>query len=253
MAKPSIIAGNWKMHKTDAEAQALALALRKSIPSGSAQVVLCPPFIALAGVAQAISGSALHLGAQNLYPAKEGAFTGEISGAMLIALGCTYVIIGHSERRHILGEDDAFINRKLKAAGEVGLIPIFCVGETLDQRQAGKAFDAVWTQLEQGLADIPGEAIQKMVIAYEPVWAIGTGQVATLQQAVEVHRFIRDRLSAHRIDGQAPSILYGGSVNPANAADLLRETEIDGLLVGGASLEAQAFSHIVAAAQVKTR
>jgi triosephosphate isomerase (TIM) len=249
--RPRVVAGNWKMHKTGAEGAALArelVALFGARPPCA--VIVCPPFTALDAVSAALRGSAIGLGAQNLHAEPRGAFTGEVSGAMLAAAGCRYVIVGHSERRHGMGEDDALVARKLRAARRDGLTPIVCVGETLSERDQGQTADVLVRQIRatyEGLS--PAEA-QETLIAYEPVWAIGTGRVATPEQARDAHRIIRATLE--RVvgpgAGAAACVLYGGSVNAENAPRLFLEPEIDGALVGGASLEAASFFRIVAAA-----
>lgn len=246
-----IIAGNWKMNKTAAEAKLLVAGLRELLGDGPwpVEVVVCPPFTALPAVAEAIAGSAIGLGAQNLHPAASGAFTGEISAAMLRELGVRYVIAGHSERRTLFHETDADVNEKAKAALAAGLRPIVCVGETLQERESGRTEAVVTAQVKGSLADI-GEGLARCVVAYEPVWAIGTGLTATPAQAQEVHALIR-RLLAGLANGQtanAVRILYGGSMKPGNAAELLAQPDIDGGLIGGASLKADSFAAIVEAA-----
>ena len=214
------------------------------------EVALCPPFPALSAVGAALRGSGVHLGAQNLHPEPKGAFTGEVSGAMLAALGCRFVIVGHSERRHGMGEDDALVARKARAAQRDALIPIVCVGETLAEREADRTTEVLVRQVHavyEGLGEVPARAT---VIAYEPVWAIGTGRVATPEQAREAHRVIRatlDRVVAPGT-GESLAVLYGGSVTDQNAVALFGEAELDGALVGGASLEAAGFWRICAAA-----
>src|SRR5436190_18443014 len=246
------IAGNWKMNTTRAEGVALASAIAAKVGSSSAvDVAVCPPSLYLEAVGQAIKNSAVGLGAQNCYYESKGAFTGEISPQMVRDIGCTYVILGHSERRHIFKESSHDVNRKTLAALGVGLIPIVCVGETLDQRQANQTAAVVREQIEGSLAGLSADQMLKIVIAYEPVWAIGTGVVATPDQAEEVHADLR-RLLENGYNSQVASavrILYGGSVNAENAATLLSQPNIDGALVGGASLKADSFLAIVAAAQ----
>ena len=246
-----IVAGNWKMHKRREEAVNLALALVPLVSDvRSVDVVLCPPFTALAGVGEVLDGSGLHLGAQNMHPEDEGAFTGEVSAPMLLPLGVDHVILGHSERRQHFGEDDAFINRKVKKALEAGLTPILCVGETLEQRETGQTEDVVGGQLDGCLEDVQITEAEDLVIAYEPIWAIGTGQTASPEQAQEVHRFIRARLNQFfgaELAGKM-RLQYGGSVKPDNAAELMAQPDIDGALVGGASLDADAFAAIVRSA-----
>lgn len=243
-----IIAGNWKMYKNEAEAFELGTELKKRLEDVvSLKIVLCPPFTALFSVKKAIEGSNLFLGAQNMHWEDQGAYTGEISAKMLMSLGCSFVILGHSERRIHFGETNETINKKLKKAIEIGLSPILCVGEKLEQRETGKTEEVVEKQLEgafEGLEEIEAE---KVVIAYEPVWAIGTGKTATPKQANEVHRFIREKLGLLYKDeiAEKANILYGGSVKPENSKELLSEPDIDGALVGGASLKADSFEKIV--------
>ena len=243
-----LIAGNWKMYKDHKDAYAIAAALKEKLADISTiRIVLCPPFTSLQSVGQAIEGSSLLLGAQDIHWEREGAFTGEISAQMLLALGCKYVIIGHSERRLLFHESSKIVNLKLKTALKEGLSPILCIGETLQERERGKTEEVVEDQLKGAFEDITPEDIGKIVLAYEPVWAIGTGKTATPKQANDVHLFIRRKLEekygleiASRLN-----ILYGGSVKPENAKDLLKEPEIDGALVGGASLEVDSFEKIV--------
>ncbi len=252
MARRKIIAGNWKMNKTGAEAAVLASDFLKQIGSfNGCDMVLCPPFTALAAVKGALGGMAhVALGAQNLHQEKSGAFTGEISAAMLVDAGCRFVIVGHSERRQYFGETDALVNQKVKAAQAANLIPILCVGETLDVRDAGGTEKLVRTQVAGGLAGLSAGDTARLVLAYEPVWAIGTGRVATPAQAQEVHAWIRSELS-NLFGGGAAScirIQYGGSVKADNAKELLSQPDVDGALVGGASLEAAGFAAICKAA-----
>lgn len=213
-------------------------------------LAVCPPFVYLEAVGRAIAGSRVALGAQNMYHEPQGAFTGEISAAMLRDLGCRYVILGHSERRHVLGETDGQINKKVHAALGAGLTPIVCVGELLAEREAGETLEVIRRQFDGSLAGLSADQMRKTVIAYEPVWAIGTGRVATTQQAEEVHLDLRT-IMAERYNeevAQAVTIQYGGSVKPENAADLLAQPDIDGALVGGASLKADQFLGIAAGA-----
>lgn len=243
-----IVAGNWKMYKTDKEAYELASSLKDRLKDvDSVKVVLCPPFTALSSVKKGIEGSDILLGAQNMHWEPEGAFTGEISADMLLSLGCSFVILGHSERRNLFGETSEIINRKLKKALEAGLTPIVCVGEKLDEREAGKTEVVVEDHIKGAFDGLGLEEAAKAVIAYEPVWAIGTGKTATPKQANEVHRFIREKLSALYSKEMADSanILYGGSVKPENSKDLLKQADIDGALVGGASLKSESFEKIV--------
>jgi triosephosphate isomerase len=247
--RQNLIAGNWKMHKTVAEARALARDIRKGLASGSpAEVAVAPAYTALAAVKEEIAGSAIRLAAQDTFWEKQGAFTGAISPVMLQEVGCQYVIVGHSERRQYFGETDATVNRKLQAVLEAGLCPILCVGETLAERQAGRTLKVVGSQLREGLAGLASLTGETLVVAYEPVWAIGTGLTATPAQAQEVHAFIRGLLQEITGAAAAIRILYGGSVTPDNAASLLIEPDLDGALVGGASLKAESFLKIIAAA-----
>jgi triosephosphate isomerase (TIM) len=240
--------GNWKMYGTLAEARPLATGVRDGLKRvKDVETVLCPPFTALAAVAEILAGSAIALGAQDCHPEATGAHTGEIAPPMLLELGCRHVILGHSERRREIGEPDELINRKVRSALAHGLTPILCVGETAEERRQGLTFTTVEGQLRAGLAEVAGDAIAGVVLAYEPVWAIGTGANATPAQAGEVHGYLRGLLSelASKDTAGATRILYGGSVKPENVEPLIAEPEIDGALVGGASLNAQAFVTIV--------
>lgn len=243
-----LVVGNWKMHGTLGEARTLASAIRDGLkrPRG-VEVVLCPPFTALAAVGEILAGTPLRLGAQNCHWEAAGAHTGEISPAMLADLSCRYVLVGHSERRREMGETDAQINLKVRASLAHGLTPVLCVGETAEERHQGLTFTTVEGQLRAGLSGMTGDAIARSVLAYEPVWAIGTGQNATPAQAAEVHGYLRGLLSelASKEIAQGIRILYGGSVKAENADSLAVESEIDGALVGGASLNAQGFIAIV--------
>jgi triosephosphate isomerase len=233
-----LIVGNWKMNKTAAEARLLAQALARELAGlRSAEVVVCPPFTALPAVASAIQGSGIGLGAQNMHHEKSGAFTGEISGVSLKELGCTHVILGHSERRQFFGETDELVRRKVGAALEVGLVPIVCIGETRAERESGRTFDRLAAQFLDSVAPTVHESTV-IALAYEPVWAIGSDCAATPDQVVEVHRFLRELAARHCGQPWAESlrILYGGSVTPGNAAQLMARREINGVLVGGASL-----------------
>ncbi len=242
-----LIAGNWKMFKTVEEAKSLVHSLMSSCRGiKGREILICPPFSALFAIGVLLNGSQVKLGAQNLFWETQGAFTGEISGKMLKDLGCSYVIVGHSERRQYFLETDEWVNKKMKSAFLHGLTPVVCVGETLEEREAGKEFKVVETQIQHGLAGITNEEAQKIVIAYEPVWAIGTGKTATPEQAQEMHAFIRKILSQMvGTNAEKIRILYGGSVKPDNIDDLMRQADIDGGLVGGASLKAEDFSRIV--------
>ncbi len=242
-----LVAGNWKMHMTVSEAVSLAEALRTGLDDlRDREVLVCPPFTALLPVGAVLEGSPIALGAQNLYPADQGPHTGEISPAMLADLKCRYVILGHSERRHGLGEDDGFINRKVRAALQHSVRPLLCVGETLEEREAGQAVRVVSRQLRNGLAGITTERLRELAVAYEPVWAIGTGRTATPEQAREMHRAVRDILRSQFADHAAEGvrILYGGSVTPETVDALMAQPDVDGCLVGGASLNAKTFARI---------
>jgi triosephosphate isomerase len=246
------IVGNWKMHTTAREAVRLAQKVLEGVgENDEVAVTLCPPFVYLAMVGQVLRGSHVGLGAQNLYPEPDGAFTGEVSAAMLLDVGCTYVILGHSERRHVLGETDAFINQKVRFALTAGLDVILCVGETLDQRIGNQTEALLERQITTGLAGVPDHAVGRVSIAYEPVWAIGNpAHHATPQQAQDAHAIIRRRVG--QLFGQSTAltiaIQYGGSVKPDNAATFLCRPGVDGALVGGASLHADPFLAIVRAA-----
>jgi len=246
-----LVAGNWKMHLDRAGARALAAELMRSLPAPleAAEVAVFPPFTALAEVAAALAGGDITLGAQNFHPEDQGAFTGEVSPPMLLDVGVTRVLAGHSERRHVFEEDDAFVNRKVLAALKHDLLPILCVGEKLDEREAGKTAAVVERQVRAGLKEVATDRAGDVTIAYEPVWAIGTGLNATPQQAAEVHAQIRKLLlGLWKEGGRGVRILYGGSVKPENARELLKTPEVNGLLVGGASLKADSFVRIVRAA-----
>lgn len=246
--RKKFIAGNWKMYMDLAGAEKLAGAVAQGMKGETrVDVAICPPFPYLSKVAKVLRGSNVLLGAQNLYPEKEGAFTGEVSPAMLKEVGCQLVIVGHSERRHKMGEDDKFINRKVHAGLNAGLQVILCVGETLEEREAGKTEKVLDTQTTQGLAGIGAATLARIVLAYEPLWAIGTGKNATPEQAQEAHAFLRKRVG--QLCGEAAAntlvIQYGGSVKPDNAKTLLSQPDVDGALVGGASLQADSFLAIV--------
>jgi triosephosphate isomerase (TIM) len=243
-----LVVGNWKMHGTIAESRALATGIRDGLkrPRG-VDVVVCPPFTALMAVAEIIGGTPIGLGGQNCHHEPSGAHTGEVSPTMLVDVGCRLVLVGHSERRREMGEIDEQVNRKLRAALAHGLTPVLCVGETAEERRQGLTFTTVEGQLRAGLAGIESSAIGKVVLAYEPVWAIGTGVNATPAQAAEVHGYLRGLMSelASKELAQAVRILYGGSVKADNVDALAAEADIDGALVGGASLVAQGFIAIV--------
>jgi triosephosphate isomerase len=251
VTRKKLIAGNWKLNKTNADAVALVKDLVPAIgQQNDVDVVVCPPFTALENVGKVLEGSTIKLGGQNMHHEASGAFTGEISAPMLRAIFATYVILGHSERRTYFAENDEFINKKVLAALKNQLRPILCVGETLAEREAGSTLKVVQTQLEKGLEGVSKELAPNVVIAYEPVWAIGTGKVATTEQAQEVHAFIRGLLTKLFTAPVAARvrILYGGSMKPANAPELLAQKDIDGGLIGGASLEARSFVELVNAA-----
>ena len=246
MRKP-MIAGNWKLHKTISEATSLVSELIPAVASNqNVEIVVAPVYTALAKVAEALAGSNIKLAAQNCYPEPQGAFTGEVSPLLLKDAGCEYVIIGHSERRQLFAETDGSVNSKALALADSGLGTIFCIGETLEERESGKMFDVLRQQVTAGLKDLTTRQMQTVVVAYEPVWAIGTGKVATDEQAQEVHAFIRGLL-AELYDAQtaaATRILYGGSVKPGNVDGLMTQPDVDGALVGGASLNADDFARI---------
>lgn len=252
MRKP-FVAGNWKMNTDSHSGVSLAKAIAdgtSGLAGGSVDVAVIPPFVYLSSVGQAISSSGVALGAQDVYFEAKGAFTGEISAAMLKDVGCTYVLCGHSERRHVLGESDELISKKLTASILGGLLPILCVGELLEERDASQTEQVVERQVRAGLAGLSAEKMSAVTIAYEPVWAIGTGRTATREQAQEVHAFIRN-LVADMYDETVAAevrILYGGSVKADNAEELLGQADVDGCLVGGASLKADDFVQIIEAA-----
>lgn len=250
-SRKKLIAGNWKMNKTSADGVALVRDIVVAVGKQSdVEVVVCPPFTGLESAGKALEGSNVKLGAQNMHFEASGAFTGEISAPMLRAIFATHVILGHSERRTIFGETDELVNKKVLAALKNQLRPIFCVGETLAERESGSTLKVVQTQLERGLDGVSKELAASVVIAYEPVWAIGTGKVATTEQAQEVHAFIRGLLTNLFTESVAQKlrILYGGSMKPSNATELLSQKDIDGGLIGGASLEARSFVELVTAA-----
>lgn len=251
MRRP-LIAGNWKMNLNRADAVALASGLVAAQKDSDCDVLVCPSTVYLDAVSKAIAGSDISLGAQDVYFEEKGAFTGETSTGMLNDIGCQFVILGHSERRHVIGECDGLINKKVIAALAAGLTPVLCVGEKLEERESGNTQNVVQKQIDGSLAGLSDEQIRKTVIAYEPVWAIGTGKTATPEQAQEVHADLR-KLLAERYNAETAEsvrILYGGSVKPANAAELLSQSDIDGALVGGASLKADSFAAIINAAGV---
>ncbi|MDH4069647.1 MAG: triose-phosphate isomerase [Ignavibacteria bacterium] len=251
--RPIVIAGNWKMNLDLGETRTLLNGILQGVASArkeSTHVIVCPPFTSLSLASEILRGSAIRLGAQNMSHHDNGAFTGEISWGMLKAVGCRYVIIGHSERRQFYGETDKLISLKMKKALDHDLIPIFCVGETLEQRERGETETVITNQIRGGLEGVSTGEAARMILAYEPVWAIGTGKTATPQQAQDVHKVIRSLLADQFDSTLAASIpiQYGGSVKPENASDLLACDDIDGALVGGACLKAESFLGIVASA-----
>lgn len=242
------IAGNWKMNKTVPESVNFAQELKeKSAKYTNVDILIAPTFTALASVAEVIKNSNIKLASQNLFWEKSGAFTGEISAEMIVSAGCSHVIIGHSERRQYFSETDETVNKRLKCALSSDLLPIFCVGETIEQRKAGETETVVGRQVKLGLNDISAQDIGKITVAYEPVWAIGTGETATPEQAEEVHQFIRELMSDLYNQEIADKIIiqYGGSVKPSNADELLKQPDIDGALIGGASLDVNVFTEII--------
>ncbi|NBD10805.1 MULTISPECIES: triose-phosphate isomerase [Corallococcus] len=251
-ARRKIVAGNWKMNKTVPEALALVRELRGAVAGlgDKVEVVIAPPFVALQPLHVALEGAPIQLAAQNCHWESSGAFTGEISAPMLVELGCAYVIVGHSERRQFFGETDATVNKRAKAVKATGMTPIVCVGETLAEREANQTLAVVERQVRGALEGFSGADVATFVLAYEPVWAIGTGRTATTAQAQEVHAAIRSLLGRLYDEGTAQRvrIQYGGSVKPDNAAELLGQPDVDGALVGGASLKAADFVAIVKAA-----
>jgi triosephosphate isomerase len=250
--RPKVIAGNWKMNKDVHQTEELINSLKKALDFSltNVKVVICPPFTSLETAQQLLQGSPIALGAQNMYCEDEGAFTGEVSAKMLKGVGCQFVILGHSERRQYFRETDEFINKKVKKALASGLIPIVCVGETLEEREKNITHQVVTMQVKGVLKDISADDVEKLIIAYEPVWAIGTGRNATPQQAEEVHLLIRSLISELYSSTTAERLIiqYGGSVKADNASDLLSQLDIDGALVGGACLKADSFAAIVKAA-----
>jgi triosephosphate isomerase len=248
MARTPLVAGNWKMHKTVAEARELAAAIvRATMPSG-VDVVVCPPFTALADVVKVVEGSAVRVGAQDVFWEPQGAFTGEVSPVMLADLRCRYVIVGHSERRQYFGETDEAVARKARAVFAHGLTPIVCVGERLEEREAQQTEGVVSRQSEIATAGLKAEQLRHLVMAYEPVWAIGTGRAATGQEANRVIGLIRQTLARQDAAASAHArILYGGSVTPDNVGEFSQQPEVDGALVGGASLDAEKFIAIIGA------
>lgn len=243
-----IIAGNWKMNKTASEARDLATAIIPLVKDvKNRDVILAPPFTSLQAVAETIKKTGIALAGQNLYWEDKGAYTGEISAEMLLELGCKYVIIGHSERRQYFGETDETVNKRLRQALNKGLLPIVCAGETLGERESGKANEVIEGQLTGALKDVATDEMERVVVAYEPVWAIGTGKTASPEQAQEIHQFIRANIKALYDDATAAAlrIQYGGSVTPDNVSTLMAMPDIDGALVGGASLKPESFAALV--------
>lgn len=248
MGRLPFIAGNWKMNKTVGEALELVRGLKTSLQGiEGVEVAIAPPYTVLYPVAQELKGASIRLASQNLFWEEKGAFTGEISPVMLKEIGCQYAIIGHSERRQYFGETDETVNRRIKASFNYGLKVIFCIGETLQEREGNFTFSVVERQMEEGLKGLDEKAVEEMVIAYEPVWAIGTGRTATPDQAEEVHRFIRQKLEKlySKKTAEGIRIQYGGSVTPENIKGLMDQANIDGALVGGASLKVDSFARIV--------
>jgi triosephosphate isomerase len=247
MRRP-VIAGNWKMYKTQTEARAYFSALAPLVPGGvHCDIIVAPPFTALAAAVEAAKGTAISIAAQDMHGEPEGAFTGEVSAAMLVEAGCRAVIIAHSERRQFFGETDESANIKVRAALAAGLTPILCVGELLAEREGGKTEEVLKRQFSGGVAALTAAEFSRIILAYEPVWAIGTGRTATPEMAAEAHRFLRQQAAASFTPERAAGlrILYGGSVKPDNIKGLMAQVEIDGALVGGASLKAEAFASIV--------
>lgn len=249
--RKKVIAGNWKMNMNLHQSQKLVSEIINGLGKDSkAEVIVCPPFTSLSEVNSLLKGTQIKLGAQNMYYEESGAYTAEISADMLKSVGCEYVILGHSERRVIFNESDELVNKKIKAALLKGLKPIFCVGELLEQRESGKTMEVVSSQVEKGFKGITSEQMKNIIIAYEPVWAIGSGKTATPEQAQEVHAFIRELVAKKFSTSSAENLIiqYGGSVKPDNAGELLSQKDIDGALVGGACLKADSFLSIIASA-----
>lgn len=249
MRKP-IIAGNWKMNMTPSQAKELVTDLIPLVKDAACDVVVCPPYVDIALVAELVKGTNIQVGAQNIHWAEKGAFTGEISAAMLKEAGAAYAIIGHSERRQYFGETDATVNSRTKAALAAGIVPIICVGESLEQREMGVTMELIALQVKSALSGVAADKVRKCVIAYEPIWAIGTGKTATAEQAAEVCTAIRAtirNLYGARV-ARSVTIQYGGSMNPKNAAELLAQPDVDGGLIGGASLKPDQFVDIINAA-----
>lgn len=250
--RKKVIAGNWKMNNDLSQSVNLISEIKNAVAGNAvnAEIIVCPPFISLETASALVKGTNIKLGAQNMYFEENGAYTGEISASMLKSVGCDYVILGHSERRAIFGETDEIINKKIKKALSADLLPIFCVGETLEQRENDITKKVIEDQVRKGLSGISEEEMKSIIIAYEPVWAIGTGKTATPQQAQDVHEFIRDLIKEMYSSKIAENIIiqYGGSVKPDNAETLLSQPDIDGALVGGACLKADSFFEIIKSA-----
>lgn len=249
-----LIAGNWKMNNGPEETNQLLSGLKKQLEGQrlNVEVLVCPPFISLAAANEMLHDQSLiHLGAQNMHFLDSGAYTGEVSGIMLKEAGCRYVILGHSERRQYFGETDDGVNAKALKALQVGLRPIICVGETLEERKASRHFEVVRLQIKGAFDNLPDTQLNEVVVAYEPIWAIGTGETATPDQAQEMQKFIRDEIAGLYDEQKAANlrILYGGSMKPANADELLTQPDVDGGLIGGASLKAQSFASIISTAE----
>ncbi|MBU2447179.1 MAG: triose-phosphate isomerase [Bacteroidetes bacterium] len=247
--RKKVVAGNWKMYKDKSETIELISGLKEKLSkfNSEVEVIICPPFTSIEIAKELLKGSVIHLGAQNMHFEDEGAFTGEISAKMLKSFGVEYVILGHSERRSIFREDDKMINKKVLKAVSVGLKPIFCIGETLEERENNKTFDVIARQLTEGLSSISNEHLNEIIVAYEPVWAIGTGKTATPSQAEEVHKYLRKLIEEKfgRSFAESMRILYGGSVKPDNAKELFSQPNIDGGLIGGACLKADSFYDVI--------
>lgn len=253
MRKP-IVAGNWKMNKTLTEGLGLITEIKGMVRDETAsevEVIVFPSFISLQKMVSNLEGTAIRVGAQNMHAKPEGAYTGEVSGAMIQSVGCTHVLVGHSERRMYFAEDNSMLHNKLISALELGLIPVYCVGETIEERDSGSLYKVIEDQIRQGLGALPEScSAENLVLAYEPVWAIGTGRTASVEQAQEVHQFIRQIIAQHYSSTMAEQIriLYGGSVKASNAADLFAQPDIDGGLIGGAALMSREFVEIIKAA-----
>ena len=248
--RKKVIAGNWKMNKTNAEAVEMLTELKELVKGiDNVGIIIGAPFTALSDAVKAVKGSNIAIAAENVYPKDSGAYTGEVSPAMLKSIGVEYVILGHSERREYFKESDEFINEKVKAVLAAGMLPILCIGEKLEEREAGKTAEVTETQIRGGLKDITAEEAKKVIVAYEPVWAIGTGKTATPEMAQETHRQVRDVLVSMFGNETAEEMIiqYGGSMKPENAVELLAQKDIDGGLIGGASLKASSFAEIVIA------